>query len=409
MTLDLIDKIDKIKNKGFGTRSEQLISHAIGSELIKLGQHAQYKKILSSSVGENLKTIASELFEHVEHGFYAENQWQRPFFRAVNWHTEQGLYYEGVLESLRNRALMSQSDIYFLPALDLGMARTQNRNLARDLALELGYHYVFCPQHLSFNGENNNLGFEGNAILTRLPIKNYKIIPLSGCVMTDKVTKRFTQWQALVITVQAGDESLDLVCCDMPKYSSPEQRFKYLLPLLKYYESQPTRSALLGGHFATSCYNTQSSIKFALSLLNKILRDPQYIAREHHPAPQKSFEEKFFSALHHYGFSYENLNEMDEATLTAPFKYYRPTTRSSTQISQYIQRTSLGILEKFFKKSIKLKTDWFMGRQIRASLSPKSERPKVLTHLFYQGRAVSSHHPLLLDFEIASQGESIIV
>ncbi len=88
-------------------------------------------------------------------------------------------------------ALMRQSgaDILLLSEADLGTARAGNRHTVADVARDLGMSYVFGVEFVELGlgnsrererhkGETNSIGFHGNALLSRLPIRDAVLIRL---------------------------------------------------------------------------------------------------------------------------------------------------------------------------------------------------------------------------------------
>ena len=107
-----------------------------------------------------------------------------PYYRAVAWNVERGICYSEILHFLKNHPVLSKADVLLLTETDLGMARSGNRNVARDLAEDLKMNYFFAPSYLNLEKGNgperdmegeNELGLHGNAILSRYPISKPRI------------------------------------------------------------------------------------------------------------------------------------------------------------------------------------------------------------------------------------------
>jgi endonuclease/exonuclease/phosphatase family metal-dependent hydrolase len=104
-------------------------------------------------------------------------------------------------------AILRGADVIILDEVDLGMKRTEYRDVAKELAQALHFNYVYGVEFVELNrlylGEKNldrvaeqrphdphevfgvdpsrYLGLEGTAVLTRYPIRNARIVRLPEC------------------------------------------------------------------------------------------------------------------------------------------------------------------------------------------------------------------------------------
>jgi endonuclease/exonuclease/phosphatase family metal-dependent hydrolase len=101
------------------------------------------------------------------------------------WNAERLKYHAPSVELVRQ----SGADILLLTEADLGTARAGNRHTVADLANDLGMSYVFGVEFVELGlgnsrerewhkGETNSVGFHGNALLSRLPLKDAALIRL---------------------------------------------------------------------------------------------------------------------------------------------------------------------------------------------------------------------------------------
>lgn len=98
-------------------------------------------------------------------------------------------------ERLKHRAASaalvaaSGADLLLLAETDIGMARSGNRHTTAELAADCGMGYAFGVEFVELGlgddrervwhrGEVNRIGFHGNALLTRLPIRDVALIRL---------------------------------------------------------------------------------------------------------------------------------------------------------------------------------------------------------------------------------------
>ena len=109
--------------------------------------------------------------------------------RAVHWNLEHGNEYAQVERALLTHAELRDADLVLLNEVDLGMARSGNRDVAADLARALGLHGVFAALFLELTpGRDDDLRFAarrenqeslfGVAILSRWPIVAARLVDL---------------------------------------------------------------------------------------------------------------------------------------------------------------------------------------------------------------------------------------
>ncbi len=101
------------------------------------------------------------------------------------WNAERLKYHEPSVSLVHD----SHADILLLSEADFGMARSGNRHTTADLAQTLGMSYAYGVEFFEMGlgderertwhaGEDNRVGFHGNGILTRFPIREVALIRL---------------------------------------------------------------------------------------------------------------------------------------------------------------------------------------------------------------------------------------
>lgn len=406
--MDLQKKLTKFTTKELKTdSSEKILTHRLGADLDKLSVFPSSRALNRSQIYKAMQQEISQVTYGYEYGFYADTQQtcqKKPFYRSVLWNMDHGIHYKGILDALRNRALVSQADIYFFPAVDIGMARSHNQDVVRSLAMELGYNYFFAtsfinlPSENSPDGKKNALGLEGNAIMTRLPLSNLRILPLSND--SDPIQspeKKIGCEKVILADVTTDHGVLTLVCINFLFATSKHHRTRHLKKIFKMLQARVQDTPILmGGDFKTTTYQCKNSFGFLLSLMNKIFRGYDYIMQEHHVHPQKYFDKGLFDEFMRAGFDYKLYNEMGHGSLHVPLEQL---------ILDHTKPDNLVLLAKKIaakhSSSMSFKTDWLVANEfVQVSESYQAERPKVIAHLFHDGKSVSSHDPVLLDFEI---------
>src|SRR5690606_17225630 len=106
--------------------------------------------------------------------------------RVVAWNAERCKQ----LEPSARLLAASGGDVLLLSELDHGMARSGQHHAARELAWLLGFGYVFAVEFLELQlgspaerdvlpeGASNQVGYHGNAILSRAPLLRPAVVRL---------------------------------------------------------------------------------------------------------------------------------------------------------------------------------------------------------------------------------------
>ena len=93
--------------------------------------------------------------------------------RIVSWNINRGLHLNEILDFLAN----ASADLVLLQETDVNARRTQNRNIAREIARTLRMNYVFGREFQELTQGNSNLpAYHGQATLSRLPLLESRIL-----------------------------------------------------------------------------------------------------------------------------------------------------------------------------------------------------------------------------------------
>jgi endonuclease/exonuclease/phosphatase family metal-dependent hydrolase len=126
--------------------------------------------------------------------------------RVVHWNIEHGNRYDAIAQALAGHPRLAPADVITLNEVDLGMARSGNRDVAGELAARLGMHSAWAPLFLeSTRGRDDDLltalpednaeSLFGLALLSRWPISTVRLVPLPGPEQTlfegERMTGRF--------------------------------------------------------------------------------------------------------------------------------------------------------------------------------------------------------------------------
>ncbi len=210
------------------------------------------------------------------------------------------------------------ADVVLATEIDLGMARSDQRHAARDLAAELGYGYIYGvefvelgtgdPYETSKFGDIPNLhGLHGNAILSRWPLQDVALIPLDGggawFVRSPKGDGQYRigTRMAMSARIETATGPLLVVSVHLESESDEHGRAAQIETLLqqldRLYGSLP---AVIGGDLNTSCFFDGSPA------LDSVLSDP-------------AAAEPCFAVVEQYGYDWRGANTGRITTRPAPW------------------------------------------------------------------------------------------
>lgn len=247
----------------------------------------------------------------------------RDRYRFVAWNIERGTEFEGQLRALASDPWLRDADVLLLIETDIGMARSGNRDVARELAMRLGMSYAFLPCYLSLvkgsgverhaAGENE-VGLHGNAILSRYPIRDVFAIPLENGI--DKVAsreQRLGRQTSLAATIDLPQGPVTACAVHLCAQSSQPHRRDQMRQII---DAMPgSGPVVLGGDWNTSTYNSSRARDAILGFWLRVLMGVDHVIRNHYLHPYARFERDLFRLLEERGFDYRGANQLGRHTV----------------------------------------------------------------------------------------------
>jgi len=189
------------------------------------------------------------------------------FLRVAAWNVERGRQLSGIKRYLESHPQLRDADILLLPEVDVGMARSGNAHVAREIAETLGFEWVF-----------------GNSYL---------------CLSYKK---------ALWAEVDTPLGELLVAVVHLDSGTSPARRALQLEDLLlKMRQPGHGERAVVGGDFNTTTYDLQTVPRLLWNLGQKLMRGGFAHAIRHYLEPYLLYERPIFDQLERYGFEYQVL------------------------------------------------------------------------------------------------------
>jgi len=237
--------------------------------------------------------------------------------RVAAWNLERGRSVGAAAAVLR----ATGADVALLSELDLGMARTGQRHVARELAATLGMAYAYGVEFLELGlgdpeerarcaGLENQAGYHGGAILSALPLERPALVRLdAGGAWLDgrRGEPRVGGRIAVLATVRVGGEAVALGAVHLESHAGPDERDAQTAALLRALDDYaPGAPALVGGD-----WNTHGLPRAALedreALRAALAEDATRLAR-----PVR--HEPLFARLEAAGFDWRACNRAETPT-----------------------------------------------------------------------------------------------
>lgn len=340
---------------------------------------------------------------------------QREFVRVASWNIQRGARLDGILRFVREQPILRDADVLLLNEVDIGMARSNNRDVCAEIAAAMGFYAVFGSSYLCLGygdavdgqgGGENQRGLHGNAILSRYPIRRAENFSLSA--FGDRFVGRekvLGHNRALWAEIESPLGELPLVAVHLDALSSPRHRHRQLLDILDKLEQRGLLDrVLLGGDFNTSTYDLESAPRLVANIATKLARGGFAHGMHHYLYPEQIYESRLFDALERAAFDYRSFNRMGAGTTC----YIAGEHQSETNIRQHVPELAARILRwklRPYNGVAELKIDWFAGRGLLAINGEKTEHadpsrgvpPTVIPRPSWDGVLLSDHYPIVVD------------
>lgn len=189
-----------------------------------------------------------------------------PGVRVAHWNIEHGNRFDAIAAALGAHTDLRETDVITLNEVDLGMARSGNRDVAGELANALGLHAAWAPLFLeSTRGRDDDLltavdadndeSLFGLAVLSRWPITGTRVVPLPGPEQTlferERMAGRFV---ALVCDIAHPVKPFVAVTVHLEVHRTRAHRATQMRVLLEALAHE-TRPVLLTGDWNTHTFD----------------------------------------------------------------------------------------------------------------------------------------------------------
>jgi endonuclease/exonuclease/phosphatase family metal-dependent hydrolase len=287
--------------------------------------------------------------------------------RAVQWNIEHGSEIGRVEQALRAHRDLRDADLVLLEEVDLGLARSGNRDVAADLAAALGLHaaqgWLFLETLTGRDdeagharGREDEEGLFGIAILSRWPLREARVVALPGPERLQfEVERMVGRHVGLVVTVERPGAPFVAVATHLEVHRTRRHRATQMRALLAALADE-RRPVVLAGDLNTHTFDRgrwDATLRGAQALM---LERGQRLERRFLHPDEGPWHEPLFDELRAAGFAWEPFVDR-QPTLRLRFDRLR-----EAQLLFGPARGPATRLLAWAEHRGRLKLDWLAGR-----------------------------------------------
>ncbi len=183
----------------------------------------------------------------------------RNTLKTIVFNARSGARFDGILACLR-RPPLAGADVIMLCEADWQLNRSFDREIAAELAAELGMSFAYGPEFAVRRPPGSRPAFLGNAILSSAPLADARTIALPTTARTSRRNARLIgQPRALAATATFGGRQLTVAVAHLHSRWNPAGRAQQMAALLERLAPEgvagsagSTNATILGGDFNTT-------------------------------------------------------------------------------------------------------------------------------------------------------------
>ncbi len=386
--------------------SVSLLNHDLNRHIPELLKFDSTEQLEKSELYTQIKPDVERILNAVVcENFAADNFNKKNSVSVAAWNIERGNRFAGIVDTLKNHNELKDKDLLLLTELDYGMARSENRFVAQELARELKMNYAFAPVYIAlqkgsgveeFAAGENMKSIHGLGTLSKYPLKNVHAVALPNG--KDKMwgkEKRIGYLRALIADVKHPAETFRAVTVHLDAHSSRKHRHRQMKIILDHLETLPKLPTIIGGDWNTTTFNAQTGNRAIAGYFRRVLMGVKNVTKNHYPHPDRYFEKGLFREIERRGFNYKNLNESGAGTL----HYDMTNAAYNTNLGDWVPKWCFPFIFWAAKRvggKVSTRLDWFAGKDIAVAANTQ---PKTVGNLKdAENVPLSDHDAITLDF-----------
>ena len=392
--------------------SPKILEHDLNQYFPELLKFESIEATEKSAVYQKIKPTVERILTAVVQENFSENpkseirNSKSEAVSALAWNIERGNIFEGIVAALNHHDKLKDKDLLLLTELDYGMARSQNRFVAQELARELKLNYAFAPVYIALQkgsgvesavpGENT-YSIHGLAMFSKYPIENAHAVDLPNG--KDKMLgkeKRLGYLRALVADIEHPAGTFRAVTTHLDAHCSRRHRHRQMKIILDHLDTLPALPTVIGGDWNTTTFNSQNSTRAILGYWRRVLMGPKRVTKKHFPHPDRFFERGLFGELERRGYDYKSLNEIGAGTL----HYDVGSIEKNTNLRDWVPEWCFPFI--FWAAGrvggrVSGRLDWFAGKGVKVKGTPQT----IGDLKDDSGTPLSDHDAIAFDFTLS--------
>jgi endonuclease/exonuclease/phosphatase family metal-dependent hydrolase len=236
------------------------------------------------------------------------NRTARPANRTVKlvvFNARSGARFDGIVACLQ-RPPLAGADVILLCEADWRLRRSGRREIAADLAAQLGMSFVYAPEFAIGRAAGPATAFLGNAILSSAPLSDVRTITLPSFRLHWTRVKLIGEPRAITATATFHSRPLTLAVAHLNSRADPAARARQMAAML---EGLPRAGrAVIGGDWNTTTMGLGEPRAMALLAARMIARPWRF------RYPQRY--EPLFELIAGAGFGIDGANVPGKPTFT---------------------------------------------------------------------------------------------
>lgn len=369
-------------------------SQALRAALQRFTGHAAWR---SHAEGPALQARVRRLLGRVRR-FEADSppaSAHRDWFEVVQWNILHGVRFDAIRRALQDEPVLAGADLLSLNEVDLGLARSGNRDVAFDLARALGMHALWTALFLELEGGSDTEpaiaaqeqaeSLFGLALLSRFPLGQAQRVELQ----TDEEflfesERKVGRLVALVVEVLRPGAPFHAVVTHLDVHRTPQVRRFQMQQILAELPEGPAvlcgdlnTTTFVRGHWWSPVAGMATLALTPSTRLERRLLCPD--------EPQRRPREPLFLDLQQAGFAVRPFNDV------APSLDLRlQDVREYRRLPAWLRRSAAPLLRRAERRG-RHRLDWIASRGFEAA----PERPAFVMPEWMRGGApVSDHAPI---------------
>ncbi len=330
--------------------------------------------------------------------------------RSLAWNLERGIQFDGIVNALKNDPRLRNKDVLLLSELDYGMARSENRFVAQEIAEELNLNYSFAPVYIALQKGSgvesemagaNTASIHGLAMFSPYSLKNVHAVPLPNG--KDKMwgkEKRLGRLRALVAEIERPAGDFRAVTIHLDAHCSRAHRRLQMSIILDHLDTLPPMPTILGGDWNTTTFNAQNAGRAILGYWRRVMMGVKNVVKNHYPHPDRYFERRLFLELECRGYEYKSLNESGAGTI----HYDVGSIEKNTNLRDWVPDWCFPFI--FWAANrvggrVSGRLDWFAGKGIE--IAPRTSPQTIGGLVDDKNTPLSDHDAITVEFNLKDQ------